>query len=158
MACGTGIDRERSASARSGRSSAGGAGARTSATGPGPPSARTTAPTATPGGTCRTTWPGARRIAGARTASPAICDRYQLLVLRARVLERPRPDPQGAAVRRQPDEGNHGEDVKEYYFYVDNTPTHSYMRMLYKYPQAEFPYRGWSRRTGAATARTPSSS
>jgi len=38
-------------------------------------------------------------------------------------------------------EGNHGEDVKEYYFYLDNTPTHSYMRMLYKYPQAEFPYR-----------------
>jgi hypothetical protein len=37
-------------------------------------------------------------------------------------------------------EGNHGEDVKEYYFYVDNTPTHSYMRYLYKYPQAEFPY------------------
>jgi Glycosyl hydrolase family 63 C-terminal domain len=37
-------------------------------------------------------------------------------------------------------EGNHGEDVKEYYFYLDSTPTHSYMRMLYKYPQAEFPY------------------
>ncbi|MGA2097571.1 MAG: glucosidase [Candidatus Acidiferrum sp.] len=37
-------------------------------------------------------------------------------------------------------EGNHGEDVKEYYFYQDSTPTHSYMRMLYKYPQAEFPY------------------
>ena len=37
-------------------------------------------------------------------------------------------------------EGNHGEDVKEYYFYVDNLPTHSYERYLYKYPQAEFPY------------------
>jgi hypothetical protein len=37
-------------------------------------------------------------------------------------------------------EGNHGEDVKEYYFYVDNLPTHSYQRWLYKYPQAEFPY------------------
>jgi hypothetical protein len=37
-------------------------------------------------------------------------------------------------------EGNHGEDVKEYYFYQDSTPTHSYMRMLYKYPQAAFPY------------------
>ena len=37
-------------------------------------------------------------------------------------------------------EGNHGEDVKEYYFYLDSTPTHSYMRFLYKYPQAEFPY------------------
>ena len=38
-------------------------------------------------------------------------------------------------------EGNHGEDVKEYYFYVDSTPTHSYMKYLYKLPQAEFPYR-----------------
>ena len=37
-------------------------------------------------------------------------------------------------------EGNHGEDVKEYYFYLDNIPTHSYMKMLYKYPQVEFPY------------------
>jgi hypothetical protein len=37
-------------------------------------------------------------------------------------------------------EGNHGEDVKEYYFYLDSTPTHSYMRMLYKYPQREYPY------------------
>ena len=37
-------------------------------------------------------------------------------------------------------QGNHGEDVKEYYFYLDNTPTHSYMKWLYKYPQAEFPY------------------
>ncbi len=37
-------------------------------------------------------------------------------------------------------EGNHGEDAKEYYFYLDSTPTHSYMKFLYKYPQAEFPY------------------
>jgi hypothetical protein len=39
-------------------------------------------------------------------------------------------------------QGNHGEDVKEYYFYLDSTPTHSYMRYVYKYPQAAFPY-GW---------------
>ncbi len=37
-------------------------------------------------------------------------------------------------------QGNHGEDVKEYYFYLDSTPTHSYMQYLYKYPQAEYPY------------------
>jgi Glycosyl hydrolase family 63 C-terminal domain len=37
-------------------------------------------------------------------------------------------------------EGNHGEDVKEYYYYLDSTPTHSYMKCLYKYPQAEYPY------------------
>jgi len=38
------------------------------------------------------------------------------------------------------EQGNHGEDVKEYYFYLDSTPTHSYMKMLYKYPQKAFPY------------------
>jgi hypothetical protein len=38
------------------------------------------------------------------------------------------------------EEGNHGEDVKEYYFYLDSTPTHSYMKYLYKYPQAAYPY------------------
>src|SRR5205814_7508329 len=37
-------------------------------------------------------------------------------------------------------EGNHGEDVKEYYFYIDSTPTHSYMKWLYKYPQPAYPY------------------
>src|SRR5216110_2797867 len=37
-------------------------------------------------------------------------------------------------------EGNHGEDVKEYYYYLDSTPTHSYMKYLYKYPQAAYPY------------------
>src|SRR3954464_2636246 len=37
-------------------------------------------------------------------------------------------------------QGNHGEDVKEQYFYLDSTPTHSYMKFLYKYPQAAFPY------------------
>src|SRR5215475_12922291 len=37
-------------------------------------------------------------------------------------------------------EGNHGEDVKECYYYLDSTPTHSYMKALYKYPQGEFPY------------------
>ena len=52
-------------------------------------------------------------------------------------------------------EGNHGEDVKELYYYLDGTPTHSYMRMLYKYPQAAFPY-AWlveeNRRRGRSEA------
>jgi Glycosyl hydrolase family 63 C-terminal domain len=39
------------------------------------------------------------------------------------------------------EEGNHGEDVKEYYYYLDGVPSHAYMRMLYKYPQVEYPYR-----------------
>ena len=57
-------------------------------------------------------------------------------------------------------EGNHGEDVKEYYFYLDSTPTHSYMKYLYKYPQAEFPYGDLvetNRRRGRTTSSTSSS-
>jgi len=50
-------------------------------------------------------------------------------------------------------EGNHGEDVKEYYFYVDSTPTHSYMKYLYKYPQAAFPYDDLVK-TNASRSRT----
>jgi len=46
-------------------------------------------------------------------------------------------------------EGNHGEDVKEQYFYLDGTPTHSYLRMIYKYPQAEFPYLDLVRTNGS---------
>ena len=62
------------------------------------------------------------------------------------------PDPQGAAVRPDQREGNHGEDVKELYYYLDGTPTHSYMRMLYKYPQRAFPVRGSRRRKTRAAA------
>src|SRR5262245_4195994 len=50
-------------------------------------------------------------------------------------------------------EGNHGEDVKEYYFYLDSTPTHSYMKYLYKYPQAAYPY-GDIVRTNRERSRT----
>ncbi len=52
-------------------------------------------------------------------------------------------------------QGNHGEDVKEYYFYLDNTPTHSYMRYLYKYPQAEFPYRQLVEENARRSRREP---
>src|SRR3712207_5213560 len=55
-------------------------------------------------------------------------------------------------------EGNHGEDVKELYFHSDGLPSHAYMRMLYKYPQAEFPYARLVGRTAAAASATPSSS
>ena len=55
-------------------------------------------------------------------------------------------------------EGNHGEDVKEYYYYLDSTPTHSYMKFLYKYPQAAFPYDDMVRRTGTATGTSWSTS
>ena len=49
-------------------------------------------------------------------------------------------------------EGNHGEDVKEYYFYLDSTPTHSYMKYLYKYPQAAYPYDDLVETNGARSA------
>jgi hypothetical protein len=52
-------------------------------------------------------------------------------------------------------EGNHGEDVKEYYYYLDNTPTHSYMKFLYKYPQAEFPYERLVEENGRRTRNDP---
>src|ERR1041385_5041763 len=52
-------------------------------------------------------------------------------------------------------EGNHGEDVKELYYYLDNTPTHSYMKMLYKYPQQEFPYSWLIQENGRRSRQEP---
>jgi Mannosylglycerate hydrolase MGH1-like glycoside hydrolase domain len=69
-----------------------------------------------------------------------ICDRYQLIVFALAFWNGRDPILKERAFGLVPSEGNHGEDVKEYYFYLDSTPTHSYMKYLYKYPQAEFPY------------------
>jgi len=68
------------------------------------------------------------------------CDRYQLLVFALALWNGRDPILKERMFGLSCPEGNHGEDVKEYYFYLDATPTHSYMRMLYKYPQAAFPY------------------
>ncbi len=70
-----------------------------------------------------------------------ICDRYQLLCFGLALWNGKDPILKERMFGLSSSEGNHGEDVKEYYFYLDNTPTHSYMKMLYKYPQGEFPYR-----------------
>ncbi|HKP87139.1 MAG TPA: glucosidase [Blastocatellia bacterium] len=70
-----------------------------------------------------------------------VCDRYQLLVFAMALWNGRDPILKERAFGLVPSEGNHGEDVKEYYFYLDSTPTHSYMKYLYKYPQSEFPYR-----------------
>lgn len=51
--------------------------------------------------------------------------------------------------------GNHGEDVKEVYYYLDSTPTHSYMRALYKYPQVPFPYENLILDNAARTREEP---
>src|ERR1700731_156360 len=70
-----------------------------------------------------------------------ICDRYQLLVFALAFWNGRDPFLKERMFGLSPNEGNHGEDVKDYWFHLDNTPTHSYMRMLYKYSQGEFPYR-----------------
>ncbi len=70
-----------------------------------------------------------------------ICDRYQYLCFALALWNGKDPILKERLFGLTGSEGNHGEDVKEYYFYLDNTPTHSYMKMLYKYPQNEFPYR-----------------
>jgi len=70
-----------------------------------------------------------------------LSDRYQLLCFAPAFWNGRDPHLKERLFGVTPDEGNHGEDVKEYYFHVDNTPTHSYMSLLYKYPQAAFPYR-----------------
>ena len=100
------------------------------ASAPGGRCARTTAPTATPGTSSRTTSPAARRTAGARTASPASATATSSSSSPSRFWNGRDPILKERLFGLVPSEGNHGEDVKEYYFYLDNTPTHSYM----KYP------------------------
>lgn len=70
-----------------------------------------------------------------------VCDRFQVLCFSLALWNGKDPILKERPFGLIPAEGNHGEDLKEYYFYVDSTPTHSYMKYLYKYPQAEFPYR-----------------
>ena len=69
-----------------------------------------------------------------------ICDRHQTICFALALWNGRDPILKERLFGLTGNEGNHGEDVKEYYFYLDTTPTHSYMKYLYKYPQAEFPY------------------
>src|SRR6266404_1932593 len=69
-----------------------------------------------------------------------ICDRHQYICFALALWNGKDPILKERLFGLTGNEGNHGEDVKEYYFYLDSTPTHSYMRFLYKYPHAEFPY------------------
>src|ERR1019366_8565272 len=68
------------------------------------------------------------------------CDRYQLLVFSLALWNERDPILKERLFGLVPSETNHGEDVKELYYYLDSTPTHSYLRYLYKYPQAAYPY------------------
>jgi hypothetical protein len=69
-----------------------------------------------------------------------ICDRHQHLCFALALWNGRDPILKERLFGLTGEQGNHGEDVKEYYYYLDNTPTHSYMKFLYKYPQAAYPY------------------
>ncbi len=111
----------------------------------GAPSARITAPTATPGTISRTI----RRARGAyrwnEDGLASISDDQQRLCFALALWNGHRSHPQGAAVWPDWQPGQPRRGCQGYYFYLDSTPTHSYMRMLYKYPQAAFPTTTWSR-------------
>ena len=69
-----------------------------------------------------------------------VCNRYQNICMAIALWNGKDPILKERLFGLTGPEGNHGEDVKEYYFYLDNVPTHSYMKYLYKYPHAEYPY------------------
>ena len=121
-------------------SATGSASARTSPSASGARCARTTRRTGPAGTTSRTTTRAAAPTAGARTACSGSA------IARAGSASRWRSGTARDPILKERlfgltgPEGNHGEDVKEQYFYLDSTPTHSYMKALYKYPQREFPY------------------
>ena len=84
-----------------------------------------------------------------------IRDRFQLLVFAPAFWNGRDPILKERLFGLTNEEGNHGEDVKECYFYVDNLPSHAYMKFLYKYPQAEFPYAGLLEENGRRSAAEP---
>jgi hypothetical protein len=84
-----------------------------------------------------------------------ICDRYQVLVFALAFWNGRDPFLKEKLFGLSPSDGNHGEDVKEYYFYLDSTPTHSYMKFLYKYPQKPFPYEQLIRENRARSSADP---
>src|SRR6187200_1600811 len=80
-----------------------------------------------------------------------VCDRHQYLCFALAFWNKRDPFLKERLFGLSGHEGNHGEDVKEYYFYLDNTPTHSYMKYLYKYPQQAYPYDKLVQVNGART-------
>ena len=109
-----------------------------------------------PGTISRTITPAAAPIAGARTASPASATTSQRWCLSLALWNGRDPILKERLFGLTNAEGNHGEDVKELYYYLDGTPTHSYMQMLYKYPQARVSLRRPGRGERAARhATTP---
>ena len=83
------------------------------------------------------------------------CDRYQILCWSMAFWNERDPILKERFFGLVPGEGNHGEDVKEYYFYVDALPSHAYQRMIYKYPQRAFPYERLVRENQSRGADAP---
>jgi hypothetical protein len=101
----------------------------------------------------RTITPAPAPIAGARMACSASPTANAASASRWRCgMERSQSSKSASSALTNP-QGNHGEDVKELYFYLDSTPTHSYMKALYKYPHGEFPYARLGRGEPAARSR-----
>ena len=144
--------RPRATTARPGAS-----GVRISASANGERSARTTASTATRGATSRHDQARSRAYRWGEDGLAGISDDAQQLCFALALWNGQDPILKERLFGLTNAEGNHGEDVKEYYFYLDSTPTHSYMKWLYKYPQRAYPYRG-SRRDEPAAHRAASSS
>ena len=86
------------------------------------------------------------------------CNRFQNLCLSLALWNEQDPFLKERLFGLANEEGNHGEDVKEYYYYLDGLPSHAFMRMLYKYPASGISLRDLLRREPARAARTPSSS
>jgi hypothetical protein len=131
-------------------------GARTCPSGSGAPCARTTRADGDAGPTSRTTTRAAAPTAGARTACSASPTPVPRCASRSRCGTSATRSSRSACSASTGPEGNHGEDVKEEYFYLDALPTHVlHARMLYKYPQAAFPYAQLVARTArvAGTSR-----
>ena len=133
-------ENQRLREARQQKRSAGTNGGPTLASGSGARFAKITAPTATAWDFFPTITPAAGPTAGAKTASPASATSRQRLCLSLALWNGRDPILKERLFGLTNAEGNHGEDVKELYYYLDATPTHSYLKMLYKYPQREFPY------------------
>jgi hypothetical protein len=84
-----------------------------------------------------------------------ICDRHQRLCFALAFWNGRDPILKERLFGLNGEQGNHGEDVKEIYYYLDSTPTHSYMKCLYKYPQQEFPYQQLRDVNGSRTKQEP---
>src|SRR5438093_232716 len=96
--------------------------------------------TLTTGTTCKHDQARSRAYRWGEDGLAGICDHHQVLCFALALWNGKDPILKERLFGLTNSEGNHGEDVKEYYFYLDSTPTHSYMKFLYKYPQAAYPY------------------